>query len=186
MLKAPRLILKEHRWLLAWVKGLPGVSQLDGPPWWRLLLGHPDASRRWQQAPCQKIPGQGDMCHEELSAGRWRPWARTGLQPYLRIWEGFLEEVTSRDLKDEYELVMQREETQRGELQGTTLPGTSQEAPSRQGKAGPRGPSTLGTDHSQWAAAVSAPGSHMQGTWVGHSQGGWQPGGRRKPGWKKA
>lgn len=41
--------------------------------------------------------------------------AGTGLQPYLRIWEGFLEEVTSRDLKDEYELVMQRERKQRGE-----------------------------------------------------------------------
>lgn len=58
------------------------------------------------------------MCHEGLSAGCWRPWARTGLEPYLRIWEGFLEEVTSRDLKDEYELVMQRE---RGNTEGRTI-----------------------------------------------------------------
>lgn len=44
--------------------------------------------------PAGRFWGNVTRAMRRVSAGCWRPWALRDLQPYLRIWEGFLEEVT--------------------------------------------------------------------------------------------
>lgn len=43
----------------------------------------------------QRLQGKVTCALRRESTG-CRGWAQRGLQPYLRIWEGFLEEVTSK------------------------------------------------------------------------------------------
>lgn len=60
----------------------------------------------------RRVQGNVARAMRSVSAGGWWLWALRGLQPYLRIWEGFLEEVTSRISHAQRET----EEMQRGGL----------------------------------------------------------------------